>query len=528
MHDNKGPSAEGEMSDFMTDNLDSNLLSLGSLLNESGPDLIVREIAIDNERYFRAAIVYLNKLANLSRINEEVVRPLSDWSSRRTLNRIAEADPVGNFLKSGLLTANPIRTERSFSEAVGPVFHGDTILLVDGLDEMFIIGTRGNIQRDVGIPETEISVRGPRESFVESIETNMALLRRRISHPDLKAEVYEVGRKTKTNVVLVYLKGVVNEKIVDEIKRRLGRIQTDGILGAGYIEQFISDTPFSLFSTVDYSERPDVVAGKILEGRAALLIDGSPEVLTAPALLIESFQSPDDYNFSPAYATLIRWIRYIAFGISILGPAVYVALSSFNQELIPTPLFITMASGAQGTPYPTFVEVIIIGLFFEIFREAGIHLPRPLGPGIMVAVAFVLAQAPVTMGLVGVATVVTIALTAMASLVTPKQANISILIRLFLVVLASILGAYGILLGLLAVIAYIVSLRSFGAPYLAPIAPFNLRDFNQDVIRRAPLWAMLTRPRTIGWHNSRRQDNDLIPTPPPIDKDDGNSGQKHQ
>jgi hypothetical protein len=134
----------------------------------------------------------------------------------------------------------------------------------------------------------------------------------------------------------------------------------------------------------------------------------------------------------------------------------------------------------------------------------------------------------VAMGLVGVATVVTIALTAMASLVTPKQANISILIRLFLVVLASILGAYGILLGLLAVIAYIVSLRSFGAPYLAPIAPFNLRDFNQDVIRRAPLWAMLTRPRTIGWHNSRRQDNDLIPTPPPIDKDDGNSGQKHQ
>jgi spore germination protein KA len=260
-----------------------------------------------------------------------------------------------------------------------------------------------------------------------------------------------------------------------------------------------------------------VVAAKILEGRAAIFIDGNPEVLTVPALLIESFQSPDDYNFHPYYATLIRWIRYIAFGISILGPASYIALSSFNQELIPTPFFITIAAGNEGTPYPTFVEVLIMGLLFEIFREAGIRIPRPFGQGITFVLALIMAQAAISIGLAGVATVAVVALTAIASLIVPGQANASILIRLALAILASFLGVYGILLGALMVLAHVVSLRSFGVPYLAPVAPFNPRDFKQDVLLRTPLWAMFARPRTIGWHNPRRQAGRLAPTPPEDD-----------
>jgi spore germination protein KA len=256
------------------------------------------------------------------------------------------------------------------------------------------------------------------------------------------------------------------------------------------------------------------VAGKILEGRVAILVDGSPEVLTVPALFVESFQSPDDYNFNPFYATLIRWIRYIAFGISVLGPAAYIALSSYNQELIPTPLFINMAAGAEGTPFPVIVEVIIVGLLFEIFREAGIRLPRPYGQGITFVMALVLSQASVAMGLTGVTTVVVVAITAIASFITPSQSYASILVRLMLAILASIFGAYGILLGLLWALAHVVSLRSFGVPYLAPIAPYHPKDFRHDVIFKFPIWAMLTRPRVIGWHNLKRQEPGRIPSPP--------------
>jgi spore germination protein KA len=368
-------------------------------------------------------------------------------------------------------------------------------------------------ERAVGILETEVTVRGPREGFIETLGTNIALLRRRINHPDLMIETFKIGRKTRTNVNVVYLKGIVNDQVVKEIKLRLERIQTDGILGAGHIEQFIGDAPWSPFSTVGYSERPDVVAAKILEGRAAIVIDGNPEVLTVPFLFIESFQNSDDYNTHPFYATLIRWIRYIAFGISILGPAAYIAAASYNQELIPTPLFINIA-GAEGTPYPTFVEVIVIGLLFEIFREAGIRLPKPFGQGITFVMALVLAQVSVNLGIAGVATVVVVTITAIASFVVPSQANSGILIRLALVILASLSGAYGILLGLLWVLAHVVSLRSFGAPYLAPLAPFSFRDFKQDTVLRIPLWAMLFRPRTIGWHNEQRQAKGLQPTPP--------------
>lgn len=374
-----------------------------------------------------------------------------------------------------------------------------------------------HLGRAVDLPETEVTIRGPRESFVESLGMNIALLRRRIAHPDLTIETCRVGRKTGTTVGVVYLKGVVNEKVLAEIKLRLGRIQIDGILGAGYIQQLIGDAPNSPFATIAYSERPDVVAAKILEGRAAILIDGSPEVLTVPALFVEGFQSPDDYNSCFITATLLRWIRSAAFGFSILGPAVYIALASFHQELIPTPLFINMAAGAEGTPFPVYVEVLIIGLLFEIFREAGVRLPRPFGQSVTFVAALVLAQASVAMGLTGVATVVVVTITALASLVVPKQSNLSLLLRLVLAGLASFLGAYGILLGLLWILAHAASLRSFGVPYLSPAAPFNAGDFGRDVFFRIPLRAMFSRPRLIGWHNLTRQGEGAQPAPPPED-----------
>jgi spore germination protein KA len=509
--------SSGEALNYLTDRQDINLAQFRKLLGES-TDVIIHEFIISAEKNLPAAIIYLENLVNQNRINDSILRVLMA-ESHATLVQDSKSIQSLEHLKSQLAIVNHLKPETTFSGAIGSILAGNTILLINGLNEALVFNTRGvGAQRAVSTPETEVTIRGPRESFVETIGTNIALLRSRISHPDLRVETCKVGRKTGTNIGVVYLKGVVNEKVVKEIRHRLRRIQTDGIVGAGYIEQFISDAPFSPFSTISYSERPDVVVAKILEGRAAILIDGTPEVLTVPSLFIESFQNPDDYNFNPFYATLIRWIKYIAFGISILGPAVYIALSSYHQELIPTPLFINIASGAEGTPFPVFVEVILIGLLFEIFREAGIRLPKPIGQGVTFVASLVLAQASVTMGFTGVATVVVVTITAIASLVIPNQAHVSILIRLILVILASFFGAYGILLGLLWVFAHAASLRSFGVPYLAPVAPFNLRDFKQDVIIRPPIWNMFTRPRLIGWHNPKRQESG--PPSPPADGDD--------
>lgn len=340
------------------------------------------------------------------------------------------------------------------------------------------------------------------------------MLRRKLSDPGLTFETFQVGQRTKTDTCIAYLKGVADPKLITEIKQRLQRIDTDGILSAGALEEFVEDVPLSIFSTVGYTERPDVVCGKLLEGRAAILVDGTPMVLTVPFLFVENFQTPDDYSFRPMLGSLIRWMRYVAFGISILLPALYVALTAFDQELIPTQLLITMAAATEGTPFPGVVEALAMGLLFEILREAGIRLPRPIGQTISFIGALVIGEATVTAGLVGAPLVIVIAMTAIASFVTPTLVQESTIIRFSLVILAGFLGAFGIAIGLLIVLIHLVSLRSFGVPLLWPIAPMDLRGLAQDVIIRAPWWAMFTRPKALNPQNRTRQDFYSRPRPP--------------
>lgn len=482
--------AREESPDILTEHLEFNLEQLQNLFGKS-PDLIIREFTISAEKTVQAVIIYLENLVDKNRISDEFLSWIAD-NAGKIAARNCNPSQIGLYLKNQMMTVSCLKSEKTFSGAADSLLAGDTLLLIQGLNEALSLNTPGWEHREINVPEVEVTIRGPRESFVETLGTNIALLRRRISHPDLTVEALQVGQKTKTQVNIVYLKDSINPEIITEIRRRIELIKTDGILGSGHLEQWIGDAPLSVFSTLAYSERPDVVAAKILDGRAAIVIDGNPEVLTVPALFCESFWSADDYNSNPIYTVLMRLIRYIGFAISILLPAVYVALSSYHQELIPTQLFIMMAAGVEGVPFPVFIEVIIIGLVFEIFREAGIRLPRPIGPAITIVSMLVVAQSSITMGLVGVSTVVVVSITAIASVVIPSQANVSIPVRLFLVILASILGAYGILLGLLFLMAHALSLRSFGVPYFYPIAPFNHKHFKEDVILKTPLWDKLS------------------------------------
>jgi spore germination protein KA len=378
--------------------------------------------------------------------------------------------------------------------------------MVEGSQEALAIATPGWEKRGIEQPDSEIVIKGPREGFIETLQTNMALLRRKLGDPALTFERLQVGTRTKTDVCIAYLKDIAVPKLIEEIKARLKRVSTDGIIFAGALEEFIEDSPLSFFATMGYTERPDVVCSKLLEGRAAILVDGTPVVLTAPFLFIENFQSPDDYTFKPFFGSLIRWVRYTAFGISSLLPALYVALTAFDQELIPTKLLITMAAANEGTPFPGVVEALGMGLLFEILREAGIRLPKPVGQTISFIGALVIGEAIVTAGLVGAPLVIVIALTAIASFVTPNLVQESTIIRFSLVILAGFLGAFGIAIGLLLLLIHLVSLRSFGVPLLWPIAPMDLRGLAQDVIIRAPGRTMYTRPKALNPQNRIRRD----------------------
>jgi spore germination protein KA len=489
--------------------LEENLALFREELGNS-PDVIIRRFTLNLRNELKSAVLFIDGLIDQQVIYDSILYPLMIEAKKE---KWAVKGHLIDFIEDNLLTVGGVDKDDRMPGLVAAVLAGDSVLLVDGCDQALAISTKGWEKRSITEPDTEQTIKGPREGFTENIRTNTAMLRRKIADPGLKFEQMKIGERTRTKVSIAYVKGIVNEKLVEEVRRRLKRINTDMVLDANYLSEFISDAPFSPFPTVAFTERPDVTAAKLLEGRVAIFVDGTPVVNTAPTLFIESFQNPDDYNFHFLFATMIRWIRYLAFFLGILLPAFFVALTTYHQELIPTPLLISMAAAMEGVPFPIVIEVVAMGAVFEILREAGVRLARPIGQTISIVGALVIGQATVAAGLVAAPTVIVIALTAIASFVVPTQQEIGIILRLGLTFLAGILGAYGILVGLLLTLIHLTSLRSFGVPYLSPVIPLSIED-QKDVIVRTPLWAMWTRPRSIGWPRPIRQGFGQSPTSP--------------
>lgn len=483
--------------------------NLEAIKNQIGNnyDVIIREFCLADQ--IEVALIYLSGMTDHITINENIIKPLMLYSGLPHYNKPFEITQI----KSSILSVGEVKQYRSFDEIIEGCLSGNSILLVNGCDEALSIVTADWKSRGIEEPKTESVVRGPRQGFNESLVANTTLIRRIIKSPDLKVEAMKLGKKTNTNVCIAYLHGVANPLLIEEIKRRINRIKTDSILESGYVEQFIEDAPFSIFSTIANSEKPDSTAAKILEGRAAILVDGTPFALTVPMVFIESFQSSEDYYSRPYFASLIRIIRFLAFFLSIIAPASYVALTTFHQELIPTPLLFSMASAQEGVPFPAVMEASMMGVIFEILREAGVRLPRPVGQAVSIVGALVIGESAVTAGLIGAPMVIVVALTAVASFVVPAQTDSGGIMRIIFVILAGFMGIYGIVIGLLGLFIHLASLRSFGTPYLSPIAPLSISDLKDSVIR-VPLWSMLTRPRTIGWQDPERQEFRLKPSPP--------------
>jgi spore germination protein KA len=345
-----GPAGESQP-EFSSD-LEENLKAISSILRPGG-DVVMRRFSFGYKNSVRAAILFIDGLIDKGLVHDNIMKPLMQSTA------FAKGPPEAgrtDYVKSALLYVGEIQETACAHAAVDGALSGDTVLLIDGSKEALTISLRGWQTRNIEEPQTESVVRGPRDGFTETLRVNTALIRRKIKSPDLVIETMKIGARTRTDVCIAYISGLAAPGLIEEIRRRLAGIDTDAILESGYIEQFIEDAPFSIFSTVANSEKPDKIAAKLLEGRAAILVDGTPFVLTVPMLFIESFQASEDYYSRPLFAGILRLLRYLAFSLSVLAPALYVALTTFHQELIPTPLLLTMAAAHEGIPFPSVLE----------------------------------------------------------------------------------------------------------------------------------------------------------------------------
>ena len=417
-------------------------------------------------------------------------------------------------IKTDILYNQTLKVITKITDGIEAILSGDTLIIIDQSDEAMIISTKGWNDRSIEEPSTEQVVRGPRDGFTENLRTNTALVRRRIRDPLLKIESIKIGTKSKTDINIAYLDRTVKEGLVKEVKARLSKIKVDSILDSGYVEEFIRDAPFSPFTMIQSTERPDKVASAIFEGRVAIFVDNSPFVLIVPTYFWQFLQASDDYYLGYIAGSFFRVIRYFAFIISLVLSSIYVMLVSFHQEMIPTPLALTIASGREVVPFPILVEALVMELSFELMREAGIRMPKPVGQAVSIVGSLVVGQAAVQAGLVSPFMVIIVAITGISSFAIPNYAaSFSIRFLRFPLLLAS--GALGLLgfatmFFLLAIHA--ISLRSFGEPYLAPATPIKTSD-QKDSIFRMPWWKMERQPQLAEGMESR-ESHDQMPKPP--------------
>ena len=496
--------------------LSENLEFMKTTLGESS-DIIFREFRLSDSAKTKLAVVHTDGLSDRDTIQEQILKTLMvDIRKLNFESEINSKKKLLEFINNYALPGSDVKEIEHYELLYNLLLSGDTIILIDGYKQAFVVSTRAWSDRGITAPDSQTVVRGPKDSFTETLRTNTSLLRRKIKDPNLWIETTQIGRKTKTDVSIAYINGVADEKIVEEVRERLERIDIDGILEGGYIEEFIQDKTFTPFPTVYNSERPDAIAAGLLEGRVAIIVDGTPFVLLVPALFIHFLQSAEDYFQRFDISTLSRILRYIAFFLALLTPSLYIAITTFHQEMIPTTLLVSIAAQRDGVPFPALVEALIMELTFEILREAGIRMPRSIGAAISIVGALVLGEAAVQAGIVSPVMVIVVSITAISSFVIPSynMANSVRILRFGFMLASATFGLYGMAMCFIALLIHLCSLRSFSVPYMIPLAPFNTSD-QKDAILRFPIWSRWKSPRILGRNNSIRQQNPSKAKPEP-------------
>ncbi|MGM7724008.1 spore germination protein [Metabacillus sp. Hm71] len=494
---NKEPKKQQNETDYLTGIIEEDFYKIKRMF-EGSFDFMFRKFEINNA--YTAIVLYLEGLVDMKRMEDSILEPLLNQKE--------------DFLKKSQLTLKDIEDEISSSQVKkgetiqqisDHLFIGGTVLIINGFKQALFISEQSWQQRSVDEPPSEAVVLGPREGFTENIRTNTSMIRRRIRTPKLKLESMKIGKLSKTEVIITYVEGIAEESLVEEVRKRLQQIDIDAIEDSGYIIEFIEEKPYSVFPQVLQTERPDRVVGNILEGRVGIIVENSPFGLVVPVTFFQMMDSPEDYYGRFMMASFIRGIRYLFLLIALLFPSIYIAVTTFHQELLPTNLLFSVAASREKVPFPAVVEALLMEITFEALREAGLRLPRPVGSTVSIVGALVIGQAAVEAGIVSAPLVIVVSITGIASFMFPSYSMTGAirLLRFLMMFLAALLGFYGILLGVFFILVHLVQLRSFGVPYLAPIAPFNFNNL-KDLFIRAPWWKMDERPEQVGKRNLKR------------------------
>lgn len=454
-----------------------------------------------------AEALFISTIVDTDKINRDIIRPLQEKRqdpitdfTPLTLDKKQERRKKDflQWLLDDVLYHCAGETAEEMQSVINALLRGKTVIFIDGAEEALLLDTYKPEKRGIEQPETERVVRGPREGFIEQIQTNIYLLRYRLPVPEFRVEPMVAGKTTKTKISVCYLDNLASKELVNEVKRRVNDICIDRILDAGYIEQLIQDNPRSPFPQIQNTERPDKAVGNLLEGRVVILVDGSPFALIVPAIFNQFYHTSEDYNDRWLVASLVRIIRFVALIFALTFSSFYITILSFHPELIPAKFVVAASSGRAGVPFPVVVEVLVMEVSMEILREATVRMPQQVGGALSIVGVLVIGQAAVMAGFVSPITVVIIAMSTIGSFATPSYnaATAFRMLRFPLIILSGMFGLLGLSVGLMFIINHMLSLRSFGIPYLAPVSPGNLQGFKDSVIR-APLRWLKERPAQL-------------------------------
>lgn len=483
-----------EIRDTIMPTVDENLSYIKEQLFKDVSDMVFREFYIAS---WKAVLIYIDGMADKILLDDYVMETLIFKG-----NLISDV----NEIKDRLLTVSDMKEVKKLSDGIDAVLSGETMLLIDGLDGVYIIATRSWPVRGVSEPSGETVIRGGRDGFTETMRFNTALVRRRIRDTRLKIKPKSLGTRSKTDVAVLYIDDIVNEDALEKLMSRIENIKIDAILDSGYVEQLIEDNQWSPFPQIQSTERPDVVAAALYEGRIAVLVDNSPFAIIVPAVMPNLFQSPDDYYQKWINASWMRLIRLVAIIGSLILPALYVAVTSFHTAIIPTKLAYSIAASREGVPFPAFVETLIMELSMAFLIEAVIRLPKAIGSTIGIVGGLIIGQAAVSAGIVSPIMIIIISITSISNFIIGNYELSSAfrLARFMLIIFSAVIGLYGIMLGLILLLIHLVRLKSFGIPYLSPIISPDIHDF-KDLFIRIPLRNMKKRPEYMKTKDKIRQ-----------------------
>ena len=445
----------------------------------------------------KCALFFLDGMVNNEILNESLLEPLLEFDSNLSA-------PFDDYIISNIIFAAESSKTSSIQNMLRAVEYGDTLLIIDGSQTAITVNTKGWRARGISEPNDEKVLQGPREGFDEAIMLNMAMIRRRLPTPDLCVESLFIGRCTDTRVFITYLDSTVNRKVLNIIKERLKKIDIDGILDANYISELICDKKLKIFKTVGTTERPDIVAARLLEGRIAILVDGTPVVITAPYLFSENFQSDDDYYLNYTVAAIGRLLRYFCFFLSISVPSIFLALITHHKHLLPTPFFLTTAQSRQSVPFSAVIECVVLIFIFEILRETGLRAPQSMGHALSIVGGLVVGQAAVSANIISAPMLIVVALSGISGLMVIKLKSAVFYSRIALVFLGNFFGLFGYMAGIFCLLTIIFSSDSFTVDSTAALLFPSFQNL-KDTVLRFPFKKMLNRPTVISKNKVRQR-----------------------